>query len=475
MLDRLFKKTLSAKVESHPALNRLRQMGAYSALCTMVRTADGKETQNEVGPVSFYRRGNRLFTRDSALYLVPPSRQLDELPFSGRGEVLNLKFQHKRTPYSLECEVVQRVRFSERLLGGGLEPRVPVGYKLSPVGDVNKNESRRTLRFAHIRGVKGPQVFPHLRFDLFVERVQYNGLAHEQPPEVVPFPGDDPIPEAVRGCDSPEELVAFFHTILRMNPEHLRQVHLTRVVREARTSVTELQDLGSTGVLGLKGDQAGTQIHLRTPRPHRATRTERRTTDRLKEGDVLILRFVGRGLLQGSDVYYQWSCRVHRCGLETLTLRPKGIIQQQTGLSTVMRDFCVSGVGLQNSPLLETYLVGQESVPNDPKDLLNRLKGTGLMMHFYPRLYFPNDLEAYRPHLPATFSILGGIVRGRVDSGKDEGRIASLGVAFSHDPVDYNPQTFEVTAWEPLRGLRENLHFKEIHRALNSLQAYLER
>ena len=92
MLEKLFKKTSTTKGRNHPALRRLDQMGAHSAVCTMVRNAEGKETSNEVGPVSFYRRDNRLFTRDQALYLVPPSVAPDKMPFSGRGEGVKFAF-----------------------------------------------------------------------------------------------------------------------------------------------------------------------------------------------------------------------------------------------------------------------------------------------------------------------------------------------------------------------------------------------
>ena len=175
----------------------------------MVRNADGKETRDEVGPVSFYRRDNRLFIRDQAMYLVPPNLSQEKVPFAGRGEVLNLRFKHLRTPYSLNCQVVRRVRFSERLMGG-LEPREAVGYKLNPLTNVNKNECRGSLRFAHIRGVEGPQTFPHFRFDLFVEQLEYNGLAHKQPPSVIPFPGDEAIPDALQIKGEPEDIV-FYH------------------------------------------------------------------------------------------------------------------------------------------------------------------------------------------------------------------------------------------------------------------------
>ena len=155
MLEKLFKKSPSTRDVSSPALRRLSQMGTHSAVCTMVRTAEGKETRDKVGPVSFYRRDNQLFIRDHALFLVPPA--LSHVPFSGRGEVVNLQFQHNQTPYHMQCEVVQRVRFSERLLGG-LEPREPIGFKICPMGGLSKEEHRGTLRFAHMRGVRGPHV-----------------------------------------------------------------------------------------------------------------------------------------------------------------------------------------------------------------------------------------------------------------------------------------------------------------------------
>ncbi len=290
---------------------------------------------------------------------------------------------------------------------------------------------------------------------------------------MAPFPGDDPITDEVRACGSPEDLVTLFHRMLLANPSHLQQVHVTKVLRETRSGATEFLDLGYTPALGLKGEPKGMGVHLRCPSS--AAQRDRKAPERLREGDVILLQYVGRDLLVGQDVHYRWVCRVFKCGIETLVLRPLGMMQKQTGLPVIVRDFSVGGVGLQNSPILETYLLSDEEMPQSSEAILERLEGTGLLLHFYPRLNFPNDLEVYRPQVPAAFSVLGKIVRGRVDTGKDAGRITELGVAFGYDPADYNAETLEVTAWEPLRGFRENPHFKEIHRALNSLLAYLER
>ena len=78
-------------------------------------------------------------------------------------------------------------------------------------------------------------------------------------------------------------------------------------------------------------------------------------------------------------------------------------------------------------------------------------------------------MAIYKPNLPPVIPVIGEIMRGGIDSGKDSGRLANYGVTFRFDPAEYDPMTYEVRAWEPLRALRESPHFKEIHRALNGL------
>ena len=474
MLARMFRKTGSPQTqEKNVAINRLTKLGIRSALCTRVRAADGRLLSDEVGSVSFYRQQNQLFTRGDFLFLAPPEGfRAEDVPFSGRGEILNFKFYHDRTPYSLDCQVVQRVRFSDKLLGG-MKPRLPVAYKLTPVSTVKKNERRSTLRFAHLRGVPGPQVSPSFRFDLFVERVRIAGPAHQGLPEVIPFPGDEAVPIEVQDCETPEEMVAHFHRTLNANPIHLQKVHFSKAWRDTRSGAVDLLDLGYTPVLGLRGKKNGSQIHLRCP--GKVDVKDRKSPERLKEGDVIVLRYVGRGMIAGQDTHYRWVCRVKRCGLENLVVRAKGPIQKQTGLPVLVRDFGLKGISIQNSPLLETFLLDNGPIPDAPEAIISRLEGMGLLLHFCPRMHFINDLESYCPSVPASFSILGEIIRGRVDPGKDEGRINEIGVEFKYDPIDYGWDNLYVKAWEPLRSLRENRYFKEIHRALNAMLAYTDR
>lgn len=465
MLAKIFKKTSAPKRPGvNPAIARLNQFGTRSAICTVVTDGAGRNTNEEVGLASLYTTPNRLFSRDGFIYLAPPAGYDDTTgPLRGRGEQIRLKFQHQRTPYSLDCEVLQRVRFSDRLLTT-LEPRVSIGLKLKPMGSVVKNEHRRSLRFGHVRGVRGPIVAPNFRFDAYVERVRMDGSL-ENKPEVIPYPGDDTVPESVKACNTPEEVVDLFHRMMRTNPEALRSVHITKSERDTRNGRTDLFTFGLAQVLGLDGKTHSTHINVRRPKH----------TDglALKDGDVVALHFIWRELTKNVDLHYSWICRVFRTGLKVITLRPKGIIRRQTGLPVVVRDFSVSGVSIQNSPLLETYLTGGVTA-RDPVALSDQLVGQRLLISFYPRLHYPGDLSIYQPQVPAIIPVIGEIVRGQVDTGKDQGRLAGLGITFRYDPADYDPALYVVSAWEPLRALRDNPHFKEIHRSLNGMLAYLK-
>ena len=472
MLAKIFKKTPTQKRPStgDPAIKKLNAFHTRSAVCTIVSNAAGEDVQEEVGLATFYARPNELYAREGHFYLAPPAGyKLSSGILRGKGEQVSLSFHHNRTPYHLTCEVVQRVRFTDRLLQH-LEPRVAIGFKLKPVGPVKKNENRRSLRFAHVRGIKGPQVAPHFRFDAYAERVALSGSA-DSGPEILPYAGDDAIPADVKSCEKPEELVALFHRYIQSNPNYLRSVYISKAEHDLRSGRTDLVPVGSSAVLGLDGEARGTQIHLR--RPNRLD--TKRDDVELREGDIVVLNFAIREFVQGADLHHRWVCRVHKSGVKVLTVRPKGSIQKQTGMPVVLRDFSVSGACLQNSPLLETYLMGGESVPEDPEHLVSLLEGTGLLLNFYPRLFFQQDLAIYKPDVPPVIPVIGEIVDGSIDTGKDLGRVANLGVAFRFDPADYDSMNYEVKSWEPLRALRENPHFKEIHRALNGLLAYLER
>ncbi len=100
-----------------------------------------------------------------------------------------------------------------------------------------------------------------------------------------------------------------------------------------------------------------------------------------------------------------------------------------------------------------------------------------MLFAFYPRLRFSREIEPYRPILPKRISVLGQIVRSEIDWEDGEqkrGRFRNFGVKLMYDPVEYAQDEFRHSRWEMIRPFKENRHFKEVHKALNGLIAFLE-
>ena len=43
-----------------------------------------------------------------------------------------------------------------------------------------------------------------------------------------------------------------------------------------------------------------------------------------------------------------------------------------------------------------------------------------------------------------------------------------------YDPSEYSRDVYEFAQWERIRAFKENRYFKEVHKSLNGLIAYLE-
>lgn len=174
-------------------------------------------------------------------------------------------------------------------------------------------------------------------------------------PEILPCPGDDPIPADVQSCEKPEELVSLFHRYIQSNPDYLRSVYVTKAEQDLRSGRVEMLPIGQSAVLGLDGEARGTQIHLRRP-------VEQKQGDvSVREGDVVILNFALREFVQGADAHHRWVCRVHKSGVKVITVRPKGVIQKQTGLPVVLRDFSISGACMNNRHFARLHKRFQET------------------------------------------------------------------------------------------------------------------
>ena len=108
------------------------------------------------------------------------------------------------------------------------------------------------------------------------------------------------------------------------------------------------------------------------------------------------------------------------------------------------------------------------------EDQMVTLENMVILFNFYPRLRFNRDTDAYRPLLPKRISILGKIVRSEVEEDEEKVQFKSFGVKFMYAPIEYSSERFTFEKWEMIRPFKENRYFKEVHKSLNGLIAFLE-
>ena len=141
MLFNPFKKGGGGKKKSslERILDRLVDMDPNSANCTLIKTPDGLELDEDLERAVIFKYEDRVLTQNKAFYIVTPdgTKAEDKSLFTGKGEILNLWFLYNQVPHSVDCRVMGRIRFSDELLPE-LTPRIPVGYMLKPVGNIRK-------------------------------------------------------------------------------------------------------------------------------------------------------------------------------------------------------------------------------------------------------------------------------------------------------------------------------------------------
>jgi hypothetical protein len=487
MLNRLFIRR-SGKARQSPlarALTRLAEFNQSSVRCTLLETAEGETADEDIGRAFLVKRDGQLLILNRAIYISVPDgiKAEDQDSFRGNGEVLQLWFLQDRVPRVVDCRVEERTRFPSELRSR-LDPQIPFGYKLVPLGDVVKQDQRSSLRFSHQPGAASLPVYPQILFDMFVCKTDTIIKPDERIPPWIDRPefklatdgeGDDPV-AADTGLFDPQNLVSQFKKSMLHNPSELRHVHVSKPYLDEKLDKSFLLELGFSDVLGLNSDEVGRLLHIK--KPIQTLIKDRRDPHCLKVGDTLVLHYGSRAGRDGSYDYYELIAEISKGGLENISIRPRMHLRKESGLRVSLLDFCVNGVRFANSPDFMDYMFGQGHEQIPPEEQLEQLGRCVFLLNFYPKLRFGRDIDGYRPKLPKRISLLGQIVRGEIEYEDEEektgGHLRSFGVRSMYDPSEYSRDDFSFDRWEIIRPFRENRYFKEVHKSLNGLIAYLE-
>lgn len=482
MLSRFFIKK-GGKLRLNPqtsALLKMAELNIGSANITLLRTTAGEDTEENLGEALVYKRNGRLMIQEKGLFITIPDgiKAENQDHFQGQGEILRLWFIHERVPRVVECRVDERVRFTLDTLEN-VDPKVGVGFRITPLSDIVKQDKRSSLRFSHLPGRGALPVYPQVLFDACVWRTNLTYPTEDTiapqiedlrliPPENSHMPSGDEL--------QLESLVQNFKEAMRGNPSEERNVHVSKPYFEEKHDRSILLELGFSDVLGLGSEDIGRNLHIKKPMISRIK--DRRDSHYLSVGDTLVLHYGSRSTLDGRYSYHELVTEISKGGLENITIRPQMAVRGEQGMKIGVVDFSVNGIRFDSTPDFLDYAIGPDYVGLTLDERLDQLQDVVLLFNFYPRLRFNRDADAYRPALPKRVSVLGRIVRAEIEWEDEEeqrhGKLKTFGVKFMYDPVEYSRDRYHYDRWEMIRPFKENRYFKEVHKSLNGLIAYLE-
>ena len=474
MWSNLFNKGKEVKkISLEQVLDRLVDYNPKTANCVLIKTSEGLEVNEDFGRAFLFRFGDKLYIDDQAIYITTPDGIKAESGYHlDRGHILHLSFLHNRVPHTMDCRVIDRIRFPNDVLAN-LDPRMPGAFKLKPVGDVLKKDKRSSLRFTHKVGRGAMKVYTQILFDLFVSKTNFTyptqgGL----PPRIT----DLQVTGYVSANDlptDPEAVVKFLKNSLRSNPREDRVVYVSKPHMDERTNRVSLAALGHSSVLGLENPREGERT-LFVKKPTKMS-SDRKSPNNLRESDQVLLGYQAKSLLDFKMEYYELVAEVVRVGTENVTVRPRDTFRRESGLGVELVDFSVGGIKVEADKALLDYLLGDlRRQPIEAQQAV--LQDMAILLNFYPKLRFNRETEIYRPDVPLKIQILGKVARSEVSPVRaDEApEVQALGLKFMYDPTEYSRDAHTFDRWERIREFKENRHFREIHTSLNGLIAFLE-
>ena len=473
-----FKKAGGARRQNEleKILHTLQEMGPSSVNCSLLKTSDGEDIDENLDRAFVFKHGEDLLIQNKAFYITTPDglKAEDESKFTGKGEILHLWFLHQRVPHTVDCKVMGRIRFPENLMDE-LAPRIPMAYMLRPVGNIRKLEKRQFLRYSHKAGAGARRVYSQIMFDLYITKTDTTypdtGSLPPNLADLQTIAHDDEVD--IEDPD-PENIVKFMKNAIRLNPRESRVCAVGKPHMDERTNKVGLLEMGNSDVLGLEtSKEESRQFYIRKP-PNMSS--DPKEAANLTNGDKIVLSFHTRVGPDTPTDYYDMLAEVARIGTENMTIRANDFIRKEGGIYAELLDFSIGGIKIESSkPFLE-YVLGEDYGMMDFEEQIQILENTCYQLNFYAKLRFNRETEIYIPDVPMKIQILGKVVRVELAKGQEgeQPEISTFGLKFYYDPSEYSRDSYEYDRWELIRDFKENKHFREIHNSLNGLIAFLE-
>ena len=154
MLFNPFKKATGGKKKNslESVLADLVKKEPDTANCSLLKTRDGEETDEDLGQVLILQHADKTLIQNKAFYISTPDgiKAEDKSLLSGKDEILHLWFLVNRIPHTVDCRVMGRIWFPDDIIGDLDQIHESRwAYALKPIGVIRKTDKRQFLRYSH--------------------------------------------------------------------------------------------------------------------------------------------------------------------------------------------------------------------------------------------------------------------------------------------------------------------------------------
>lgn len=472
------KKNQTKTLDVGQVIHRLTELSPSSTVVFLEQTGGGRKVDENMGKAFLLQRDQKLYSEANHIYITTPEdMKVDrDAQFKGKGELVSLNFMHRRVPHKLECRVIGRFRLLPEVTEI-LDFKAKSAYKLYPTSVIRKEDKRNFLRYTlKTYGDARVPITTRVTFDAFLKRTNKEIVTEGAPP--LELTDLKPISTQPQQADQPfttREAMEAFREIMVQLPAGDRNIHLTKFVKgEARGNrrpKDEVYLLGRVNVLGLEQEMRREVIYTK-----KSEKSDFRKDNpcNLHPGNKILAQFA-------QDGYYSMSCEVLGDRTQNEVLRPRTLIKKEDGLKVELVEYSVGGAQIEASPELLKLLLGQRCPPEVEKEetysskfwdyMFEDMKKHLIHLTFYPKLHFPDKLKEFQPELPFSIPMVAQIVRPHVIPSR---RLLLLGLKFVYDQETAVMDSSDPVTWKMIRGMRDNVHFTQVHASQSKLYGFLE-
>ena len=480
MFDFFRKKKQASSFNPQQEIARLAELSPPSTMISLIKK--GEDEPESMGKAFFLRKDKKLYTEGSHLYLTTPDGIKSAKNRNLNAKNVSLEFSHRRIPHKMDCRIVGRFRLLPEVVET-LDIQAKAAYKLLPTSSMKKQDKRQFLRYTLKNyGDSRIPLTTHIMFDVSVKMTNKEFKLDGAPVMLM----NDLTLKNYLNDDNGEPFTTSnaineFREVMLSKQPHERTVFVTKLIKDDSGGLVRKPDiellLGEANVLGLDMESLRDVLFLKKSQKAGIKKGEENPYN-LHPGEKILINF-----------YHDYKpfgmlIEVMEARVQNEVIRPIEFMKEDPGIRLDLVDYSIGGALIQSSPEFLRFVLG-EKIPSDLdenqdfesapwQNVFAELEKPMLHLTLYPKVYFPDTVNQFKPEMPFKITIVGQIMRTHIAE-TPEGPVLQHGVQFAYEAQGIPLEDDEIVDWRYCRHIRDNKYLKDAHSHLTQLYGFLEK